>query len=106
MIRVSEEARKLLATLWSPDGEVLRLTLSSEANGAGGLAFRSGRGEGSDQIVQHGGAQVLRVDPEVRGEGFDGSSVEVVEGALGVVPRCRERRTMLLPEFYCGRRQK
>jgi hypothetical protein len=39
----------------------------------------------SDQIVQHGGTQVLRIDPAVRRD-FDGSSVELVDGAIGVVP--------------------
>ncbi len=31
------------------------------------------------------GTRVLRIDPAVR-KGFDGSGVEVVDGALGVVP--------------------
>ena len=86
MIRVSEEAKRLLGTLWAPDGEVLRLILHSPgADGPGRLTFRHGRGEGADQIVQHGGRQVLRIDPSVR-SGFDGSSVEAIDGALGVVP--------------------
>ena len=101
MIRVSEEAKGLLGTLWAPNGEVLRLTRSSEADGAGGLAFRSGRGEGADQIVQHAGTQVLRVDRSVREGGFDGSSVEVVNGTLGVVRPGPERRTTL-PAFHFG----
>ena len=101
MIRVSEEAKELLGMLWSPDGEVLRLTRSSEADGAGGLAFRSGRGESSDQIVQHGGTQVLRVDPKVREGGFDGSSVEVIDGVLGVVRPDPEPQTTL-PAFHFG----
>ena len=86
MIRVTDEAKRLLSTLWAPDGEVLRLVLRQpEADGAGGLAFGHGRGEGADQIVQHGGRQVLRVDRSVRRGGFDGSTVEVVDGTLGVV---------------------
>ena len=85
MIRISDEAKRLLSTVWSPDGDVLRLVpRSPEAVGAGRLAFRSGRGEGSDQIIQHAGRQVLRIDRSVR-RGFDGSSVEVVDGTLGVV---------------------
>jgi hypothetical protein len=93
VIRVSEEVKGLLGTLWSPDGEVLRLTRSSEADGAGGLTFRSGRGEGSDQIVQHAGRQVLRIDRSVREWGFDGSSVEVRDGTLGVVRTGPDSRT-------------
>jgi hypothetical protein len=79
VIRVSDEAKRLLSTLWAPDGEALRLALS---NGAGGLVFRHGRGEGSDQIAQHAVRQVLRIDPSVRGGGFDGSTVEAVNGAV------------------------
>ena len=29
MIRVSDEAKRLLGTIWTPDGEVLRLVLGS-----------------------------------------------------------------------------
>jgi len=86
VIRVSEEAKRLLGTLWTPDGEVLRLVLRSpEARGPGRRAFRHGRGGGGGQIVQHGGRQVLRIDPSVRKGGFDGTNVGVVDGALGVV---------------------
>jgi hypothetical protein len=105
MIRVSEGAKELLGTLWSPDGEVLRLTRSPGADGAGGLAFRHGSGQGSDQIVQHAGTQVLRIDPSVREGGFDGSSVEVVEGTLGVVEPGPDPHTAL-PAFHFGGRQK
>jgi hypothetical protein len=83
MIRVSEEAKWLLSTLWVPDGEVARLLPSPDAEGE--LLFGHGRGEGADQIVQHGGTQVLRIDPAVCRD-FDGSTVEVVDGAIGVVP--------------------
>jgi hypothetical protein len=86
VIRVSDEAKRLLSTLWAPDGEVLRLTASPEADSPGGLVFRHGRGEGADQIVQHAGLQVLRIDRSVR-RGFDGSMVEAADGVLGVVPR-------------------
>jgi hypothetical protein len=45
MIRISDEAKRLLATLWSPDRDVLRLVLRSpEADGARELAFGHGRG--------------------------------------------------------------
>jgi hypothetical protein len=50
VIRVSQEAKRLLGSIWTPDGEV------------------------------------LRVDRSVRRGVFDGSSVEVVDGTLGVVP--------------------
>jgi hypothetical protein len=58
---------------------------SPEADQGGGLVFRHGSGEGADQIVQHGGRQVLRIAPSACKE-FDGSTVEVVDGGLGVVP--------------------
>lgn len=85
MIRVSEDAKRLLSTLWAPEGEVMRLVSLPEAEQGGEFGFLYGRGEGADQIIQHGGRQVLRIVPSVREE-FDGSTVEVVEGALGVVP--------------------
>jgi hypothetical protein len=85
VIRISEEARMLLGTLWAPDGEVLRLIPSPESDGSAELVLRHGRGEGADQIVKHDGKQVLRIAPSVRKD-FDGSTVEAVDGALGVVP--------------------
>ena len=85
MIRVSEEAKRLLSTLWAPDGQVTRQVSSPADDQEGRIVFRHGRGEGADQIVQHGGRQVLRIAPSVRKQ-FDGSTVEVVDGALGVVP--------------------
>lgn len=87
MIRVSEEAKRLLGSLSTPDGEVLRLIpRSSEADGlVGGRVYRHGRGEGADQIVQHEGRQALRIERSVR-KSFDGSSVEVVGGNLSVAP--------------------
>ena len=86
MIRVSEEAKVLLGASRAPEGEVLRLTLRQTGPGRpGGLAFDHGPGEGADQVVQHAGRQVLRIDLPVR-KAFDGSAVEVVDGALGLVP--------------------
>ena len=86
MIRVSEEAKVLLGASRAPEGEVLRLTLRQTGPGRpGGLAFDHGPGEGADQVVQHAGRQVLRIDLPVR-KAFDGSAVEVVDGALGLMP--------------------
>ena len=86
MIRVSEEAKAVLGASPAPEGEVLRLTLRPPGAGRpGGLAFDHGPGEGADQVVQHAGRQVLRIDVSVR-KGFDGASVEVVDGAVVVVP--------------------
>jgi hypothetical protein len=84
VIRVSEDARRLLSTLWAPEGEVIRMVPSPEADQGGELVFRHESGGAADQIVQHGGRQVLRIAPSARKE-FDGSTVEVVDGALGVV---------------------
>jgi hypothetical protein len=95
VIRVSEEAKRLLSTLWAPDGEVMRLVLRQpEADEAGGLAFGHGRGEGADQIVQHAGTQVLRVDRSVRRGDFYGSSVE----AVAVTREEREVPTRMIAE--------
>jgi hypothetical protein len=103
MIRISDEAKRMLGTPWSPDGDVLRLVLRSpEADGARELAFVHSSGEGSDQIVQHAGRQVLRIDRSVR-RGFDGSSVEVVDGTLGVVQPDPVSQTTLPPLYYRGR---
>jgi hypothetical protein len=105
MIRISDEAKRLLGTLWSPDSDVLRLVLrSSEVDGARELAFGHGRGEGADQIVQHGGRQVLRIDRSVS-RGFDGSTVEVVDGTLGVVQPGPDSQTTA-PAFSFTGRQK
>jgi hypothetical protein len=103
MIQISDEAKRLLSTLWYPDGDVLRLVLRSlEADGARELAFGHGRGEGADQIVQHAGAQVLRIDRSVR-RGFDGSSVEVVDGTLGVVQPGPDAQTTTPAFPFTGR---
>ena len=105
MIRISDEAKRLLGTVWSPDGDVLRLVLRSpEAHGARELAFGHGRGEGSDQIVQHGGRQVLRIDRSVR-RGFDGSTVEVRDGTLGVVQRGPDPQTTTPAFPFTGRKK-
>ena len=102
MIRISDEAKRLLSTVWSPDGDVLRLVLRSpEADGARELAF--GRGEGSNQIVQHCGRQVLRIEGSVRRGGFDGSSVEVLDGTLGMVPPGRVPQTTIPAFPFTGR---
>ena len=86
MIRVSEEAKAVLGASRAPEGEVLRLTLRPPGPGRPGrLAFDHGPGEGADQVVQHAGRQVLRVDVSVR-KAFHGASVEVVDGAVVVVP--------------------
>ena len=66
MIRVSEDARRLFSTLWAPEGEVIRMIPSPEADQGGELVFRHGSGEGADEIVQHGGRQVLRIAPSAR----------------------------------------
>ncbi len=86
MIRVSEEAKAVLGASPAPEGEVLRLTLRPPGAGRpGGLAFDHGPGQGADQVVQHAGRQVLRIDLPVR-KAFDGSAVEVVDEAVVVVP--------------------
>lgn len=66
MIRVSEDARKLLSTLWSPEGEVIRMIPSPEADQGREFVFGHGNGEDADQIVQHGGRQVLRIAPAAK----------------------------------------
>lgn len=85
MIEVTEDARKALGGLWTPEGEVTRLVPNPAGEEGTEILFRHGRGEGADQIVQHAGRQVLRIDPTVCEE-FDGQTLEVVDGALGVVP--------------------
>ena len=86
MIRVSEEAKAVLGASPAPEGEVLRLALRPPGPGRPGrLAFDHGPGEGADQVVQHAGRQVLRIDVSVR-KAFRGASVELVDGALGLVP--------------------
>jgi hypothetical protein len=83
---------------------VVRLVLRlSEAGGAARLAFGHGRGKGADQIVQHAGRQVLRIGRSVRSGGFDGSTVEVVDGTLGVVQLGSGSQTAAPTSLVTGR---
>ena len=68
MIRVTEEVKVLLSsvdlgTLDPAEGAVLRLdpVAYDEVTGEMTLSFMPGDGKGNDQIVQHGGKQVLRL---------------------------------------------
>lgn len=57
-------------------------------------------GEGADQIVQHDGRQVLRIERSGR-RSVDGSSVEVVDGNPSVVPP--DPRTTAPAASFAGR---
>ncbi len=101
MIRVTEEAKVLLSTvdlgsLDSAEGAVMRLDPASydEETGEMTLSFAPGDGKGNDQIVQHGGKQVLRIAGAVS-QRLNGSTMDVVveeghEGSrsmgIGIVP--------------------
>ncbi len=68
MIRVTEEAKMLLSsvdlgTLDSAEGTILRLdpVACDEATGEMALSCALGGGKSNDQIIQHGGKQVLRI---------------------------------------------
>jgi hypothetical protein len=91
LIRVTEEAKVLLSTadlgtLDSAEGTVLRLDPVSydEVTGEMTLSFAPGEGKGIDQIVQHGGKQVLRIAGVVS-QRLNGSTMDVVveEGPEG-----------------------
>jgi hypothetical protein len=91
LIRVTEEAKILLSTvdmgtLDSAEGAVLRLDPESydEETGEMTLSFAPGDGRGNDQIVQHGGKQVLRIAGAVS-QRLNGSTMDVVvdEGPEG-----------------------
>ena len=91
MIRVTQEAKTLLSTvdlgtLDSAEGTVLRLDPAAydEVSGEMTLSFAPGDGKGNDQIVQHGGKQVLRIAGAVS-QRLNGSTmdVEVEEGPEG-----------------------
>lgn len=91
MITVTEEAKILLSTvdlgtLDSAEGAVLRLDPADfdEATGEMTLSFAPGDGKGNDQIVQHGGKQVLRIAGAVS-QRLNGSTMDVVvdEGPKG-----------------------
>ena len=84
MIRVTEEARILLGTvdlgtLDSAEGTVLRLDTVAydEVAGEVTLGFAPGDGKSNDQIVQHGGKQVLRIAGVVS-QRLNGSTMDVV----------------------------
>ena len=84
MIRVTEEAKVLLSTvdlgtLDSGEGPVLRLDPANfdEATGEMTLSFAPGEGKGNDQIVQHGGKQILRIAGVVS-QRLNGSTMDVV----------------------------
>jgi hypothetical protein len=91
LIRVTEEAKVLLSTvdlgtLDSAEGTVLRLdpVAYDEVTGEMTLSFAPGQGKGNDQIVQHGGKQVLRIAGVVS-QRLNGSTMDVVveEGPKG-----------------------
>lgn len=108
MIRVTEEAKALLSavdlsTLDSDEGTVLRLdpVAYDEATGEVTLGFVPGEGKGNDQIVQHGGEQVLRIAGAVS-QRLNGSTMDVVveegpEGSrsmgIGIAPPGPEQLT-------------
>ena len=84
MIRVTEEAKVLLGTvdlgtLDSAEGTVLRLDTVAydEVTGEVTLGFAPGDGKSNDQIVQHGGKQVLRIAGVVS-QRLNGSTMDVV----------------------------
>jgi hypothetical protein len=84
LIRVTEEAKVLLSTvdlgtLDSAEGAVLRLDPAAydEETGEMALSFAPGDGKGNDQIVQHGGRQVLRIAGVVS-QRLNGSTMDVV----------------------------
>ncbi len=81
---MTEEAKVLsstvdLGTLDSAEGAVLRLDPAAydEVSGAMSLSVAPGAGKGNDQIVQHGGKQVLRIDGAVS-QRLNGSTMDVV----------------------------
>jgi hypothetical protein len=91
LIRVTEEAGVLLSTvdlgtLDSAKGTVLRLDPATydEESGEMILNFAPGGGKGNDQIVQHGGKQVLRIAGVVS-QRLNGTTMDVVvkEGPEG-----------------------
>ena len=84
MISVTEEAKVLsstvdLGTLGSAEGAVLRLDPAAydEVSGAMSLSVAPGAGRGINQIVQHGGKQVLRIAGAVS-QRLNDSTMDVV----------------------------
>jgi hypothetical protein len=108
LIRVTEEAKVLLitvdlGTLDSAEGAVLRLdpVAYDEVTGEVTLSFAPGEGKANDQIVQHGGKQVLRIAGAVS-QRLHGSTMDVVVGegpegsrsmGIGIMPTSPEPRT-------------
>ncbi len=81
---MTEEAKVLLSTvdlgtLDSAEGAVLRLDPAAydEVTKEMTLSFAPGDGKGNDQIVQHGGKQVLRI-AGVISQRLNGSTMDVV----------------------------
>jgi iron-sulfur cluster assembly protein len=94
LITVTEEAMLLLSafdmsTLDLAEGAVLRLDPVTYDEVTGEITL--GEGKGDDQIVQHGGEQVLRIAGAVS-QRLNGSTMDVVveaqpEGTrMGIVP--------------------
>ncbi len=81
MIRVTEEAKVLSSSV--------DLGTLDSAEGAMTLSFAPGAGKGNDQLVQHGGKQVLRITGAVS-QRLNGSTMDVVveEGpeGMGIMP--------------------
>jgi len=108
LIRVTEEVKALLrtvdiGTLDSAEGAILRLdpVAYDEETGEVTLTFVPGEGKGNDQIVQHGGEQVLRIAGAVS-QRLHGSTMDVVveegpEGSrsmgIGIAPPGPEQLT-------------
>ncbi len=83
LITVTEHAKEVLSSYECPDGTILRL---DPANGrqSDGLLVRLGFGEakGDDQIVEHEGEELLRIDRAVSEEP-NGSEIDVVSTLEG-----------------------
>ena len=84
MITVTEEAKEVLRGYECPEGTVLRLDSVNGHHQDDGFQVRMGAGrpQGDDQIVEHGGEELLRIARRVSEE-LNGGTVDLVETLEG-----------------------
>jgi iron-sulfur cluster assembly protein len=101
MITVTEEAKELFQTVEHPEGTVLRLDpVTDESTGQTQIGLAAGEPQADDQVVEHGGSDLLHISAPVS-EALDGGTLNLVdtpEGpAIGISgvneephPNCRQ----------------
>lgn len=84
MITVTEEAKDLFQNVERPEGTVLRLDPVQETeNGEAQIGLIAGEPLDDDQVVEHGGEDLLHIAAPIS-EALDGGTIDKVETPEGV----------------------